>query len=687
MIGHAGDRLALGLYSLTLLCGSFLLFLLQPIIAKELLPWFGGAANVWAVCLVFFQLGLLLGYAFADFLVHRLTPARQLALQLVLLTAAGLSLPITPGAHWQPASTVSPPLSVLGALTTTVGLPYVLMAATTPLVQSWYARRFPARIPYRLFALSNLASLLALLIYPSLIEPRVGTRWQAYAWSGGYLAWAVLILLCAWCARGARQPAPRARAAEEPARRGARTALARYLSWAMLAALGSFLLVAVTSRMTRDIAAIPLLWIVPLTVYLLTFIASFYSSRWLSAYALTALAAAAAVFYAVLVLYLQLPGGTGRSRPLGAQIGVLCVVLGCAGLFCHGRLATSRPPAAELTRFYLLISLGGVAGAMLVALAAPTLLSVDFDLELGMVALAVALLLHTLTQRRPFILLGIATCVLTAWSCGQVWRQVHTGTLLTRRNFYGVLRVLERTTGAGAVRFLSNGAILHGAQYAAPDLRRRPTEYYGNASGIAHAFAALQKDDAPHRIGVIGLGVGTLTAYGRARDVIRFYELNPAVIDIARREFSYLRDSAARIELVGGDARLSLQGEPSQAFDLIVVDAFSSDAIPVHLLTLEALDVYLRHLKPTGMLAFHTSNRYLDLPPVIGRIAEARGLVTRIVAAHTTDEFNTPSTWVLASRDPRYFGEPELASVEQALPHDSRPLWTDDFSNLLQFLR
>jgi len=701
--GHAWLEASLAVAcALSVFCGAFLLFLVEPIIAKELLPWFGGAANVWATCLVFFQVGLLLGYACADAFARRVSARGQFIALLVLLGAAALVLPIVPARHWAAFGTTSPALAVLGALATTVGAPYVLIAATSPLVQSWYAQRFPARSPYRLFALSNLASMLALLSYPTLIEPRLGTRVQSYCWSAAYGVWALLMLLCAATTLGlaerhdastAGSAAPGSASELEATidvHTGPAPPRSRQLSWIGLAALGSFLLVAVTNHLTRDVAAIPLLWVLPLAVYLLTFIVSFEESRWLTRPLRTGLGLAALALYGGYCLYVNWPAGdTDNTLPIGVQILILSVVLACACLYCHGTLARTRPATTHLTRFYLMVALGGALGSVLVGLAAPALLEVDFDLEAGMLALAAVLLSATWSHVARYWgrLLGILAFAATVAAVGVSVHEFASDTVLARRNFYGSLRIYEWDAGsAGTARSLANGAILHGTQYSAPSARRRPTEYYAEPSGVGRAILALEKSPGALRIGVIGLGVGTLAAYGRAGDVIRFYELNPAVLDIARHEFSYLRDSAARIEVGLGDARLSLEREAPQRFDLLVVDAFSSDAIPVHLLTREALELYLKHLRSGGVVAFHTSNRYVDLPPVIARLAQLRGLTARLIETDNDDTFNTPSSWVLVCADPRFFGKAPVAAATRKLAHTAARPWTDDFSDLMEYL-
>jgi hypothetical protein len=679
------------LFAITIFSGSFLLFLVQPIIAKELLPQFGGSASVWLTCLVFFQSALLLGYAGADRLVTAVPARWQTVLVGVLVLAAAATLPIVPAVRGGPAcsglAATNPALGVLATLAVTVGLPYVLVSATSPVVQSWYACSLPSRSPYVLFALSNLASMLALFGYPLLLEPWVGTHWQAYGWSGAYLAWAALIMACAIAARTRGQGSTDV-AAEDAVASPQLPPASQHGEWLLLSGLGSWLLLALTRHLTRDVAAIPLLWILPLAVYLLTFIVAFSDRHWLSARALTLSGIVALLLYAAFTAWTSWPGADDHGLPIAAPIGLFCGVLAGTCLLCNGGLARSRPAPRYLTRFYLTLSLGGAAGAVLIGLVAPAVMNVDFDLEIGMVACALLVVWRIRHQHRALLILSALTAVLVLAAAGLVVQQFYDGTVLARRNFYGNLRVYDWDLGAaGPARSLANGIIVHGTQNLAPALRRRPTEYYGDASGIGHAMAALQKDPAPHRIGVIGLGTGTMAAYGRRGDVMRFYEINPQVIDIAQREFTFLRDSAARVEVAQGDARLSLGTEAPQRFDVLVIDAFTGDAIPVHLLTVEALDLYLHHLQPHGIIAFHVSNLYLDLVPVVQRLAQARRLATLLVDSDQEDDFNTSSSWMLVSPDPRTLAVHEIAAVAQTVPSNTTRLWTDDFNDLLPFLR
>jgi len=679
------------LFALTIFCGSFLLFLVQPIIAKELLPQFGGSASVWLTCLVFFQTALLLGYAGADRLVNAVPARLQIVLVVVLVLAAAVTLPIVPavpGGPWRAGlGDTNPAVGVLATLAVSVGLPYVLVSATTPVVQSWYTRSLPGRSPYGLFALSNLASMLALFGYPLVLEPRVGTHAQAYGWSAAFFVWAMLIVVCAVATRAVATRAVGRPAARVPAVSTPLPTASHHGGWLLLSGLGSWLLLALTQHLTRDVAAIPILWILPLAVYLLTFIVAFSNRRGLSSRALTVCGIVALLLYAAYTAWSSWPRADDNALPIGAQIGVFCGVLAGTCLLCNGALALSRPAPEHLTRFYLTLSLGGAVGAVLIGVIAPAVMNVDFDLETGMVACALLVLWRIRRQHRTLVIGSAVTALLVLAAAGLVVQQFYAGTVVARRNFYGTLRVYDwNQEVAGRARSLANGVITHGTQYLTPALARRATEYYGDASGIGHVMAALYSDPAPRRIGVIGLGAGTLAAYGRSGDAMRFYEINPQVIDIAQHEFTFLRDSAARVEVSLGDARLSLAAEPPQRFDLLVIDAFTGDAIPVHLLTVEALDLYRHHLQPHGIIAFHVSNLYLNLVPVVQRLAQARQLATRLVEADQEDEFNTASSWVLVSPDPKILAVPEIASVSQTVPASPTQLWTDDFSDLLPFL-
>ncbi|HVO90189.1 MAG TPA: fused MFS/spermidine synthase [Casimicrobiaceae bacterium] len=670
------------LFAATIFLGAFLLFLVQPIIAKQILPWFGGTAAVWTTCLVFFQTTLLVGYAYADGVVRKLTPSRQALLHTALLLASVVLLPIVPGTMWKPLGTENPLWLILGLLGVTIGLPYLLLSTTSPLLQAWFARRHPGRSPYRLFALSNLASMLALLGYPFLVEPWIPTRLQALSWSAAYIVFVLLAIATAWGTLRNRVATPSSIGEIAETRAAAPTA-ARQALWCALAATGSVLLLAVSTHITENIAAVPLLWIVPLAIYLLTFILCFDSSRW---YRRDVFLGAAAAALGVMAWTMADPKLTHQ---LEIQLGVFCGGLFFACMFCHGELATLKPAPRYLTRFYLMVSLGGALGSALVGIVAPLVLPAYFELAIGLCACAALLLWQVRETAIPFRFLALAA-LLTATGCG-FWgvRNFYDTTIATARNFYGVLRVQQNGyDDASMHRSLIHGTIMHGNQYLAQDLRRRPTTYYTATSGIGRVFEMLHPRLDPIKVGIIGLGTGTIAAWGTPGDVFRFYDINPAVVVLAKRDFTYLGDSEAHIDIPLGDARLTLEREAPQGFDVLAIDAFSSDAIPVHLITAEALDVYLRHMKPDGIIAFHVTNRFLSLAPVVDALAKSRGLKAVLISDDADDSFASRSDWVLIARNPEMLERPQIA--EHASEIDEHPewrLWTDDFNNLFQVLK
>jgi len=676
------------LFALTIFGSAFLLFLVQPIIAKQILPWFGGSAAVWATCLVFFQSALLLGYAYADFSMRRLAGRTQVKLHVALLVVSLVVLPIVPGAFWKPAGDENPVWLILGLLAVTIGLPYFLLSTTSPLLQAWFARRYPGRNPYRLFALSNLASLLALLGYPFLLEPWVATRMQAWGWSLGYALFVGLTSAVAFASLrgadagsgsggGARGPEPMAaeRTAPPPS-------IARQILWCTLAAVGSLLLLAVSNHITQNVAAVPLLWIVPLTLYLLTFILCFDGSGWYRRDIILAMVSAA---LGVMAWTFADPS---LAHDLQIQIGVFCIGLFLACMFCHGELARMKPAPVHLTRFYLMVALGGAVGAAVVGILAPLVLPADFELAGALVLCALLLLWQVRREPAVYGVFGLVSLFVTV-GCG-VWaiHEFYASTIVVARNFYGVLRVQETGADAERRRQLIHGNILHGRQYLQSDLKTQATTYYTASSGIGRLIEAMHPRRDPIRVGIIGLGAGTLAVYGSKGDTYRFYDINPGVIEIARRDFSFLKDSDATIELPLGDARLKLERETPQNFDVLVVDAFSSDAIPVHLITREAVEVYLRHMKADGVIAFHVTNRFLDLVPVVEGIGHALGLHALWISDEGTDALANSSSWVLLARDPHRLEDPKLAGAATTIEarRDWR-VWTDDFNNLVQVLK
>jgi hypothetical protein len=669
------------LYALTIFTSAFLLFLVQPITAKQILPWFGGSAAVWTTCLVFFQVLLLVGYAYSDWTTRKLAPRTQIACHVVLLLASLASLPIIPDAAWKPHGEDDPTWRILGLLTATIGLPYFLLATTGPLVQAWFARGFPAGTVYRLFALSNFASLLALVAYPFALEPWITNRQQSYGWSAGYLAFVLLCIGAAFNSlRGqAKTPGP---AAEAAANGGPPPTRRDYVLWLVLSAMGSFMLLGVTNHITHDVASVPFLWILPLTLYLVTFILCFEGRGW---YQRHIFLGPLLVVVGAMAWALQSHGGL---QDIKEAIPLFSAGLFVCCMFFHGELANLKPAPRYLTTFYLMVSLGGALGGVLIGFVAPKLFNTYYEFGIGLV---VTLLLAAYLTLKVTPLVSIAAVLVAAVTGGFVSHYIYTlaqDTRVMTRNFYGTLRVKD-VGDEGAddrVRRLMHGVIMHGEQYLAPARRAEPTTYYGPTSGVGHLIKA--KADGPLRVGVVGLGAGTLATYGRKGDVYRFYEINPEVVDLARREFFFLSDSAARIETVLGDARLEMEREPAQQYDVLVIDAFSSDSIPVHLLTLEAMGVYLKHLKADGVIAFHVTNRFLRLAPVVKRIADELKLATALVVDDAEESDLARTDWVLVTRDPARLAPESIAkAASKIIEIDGLRVWTDDFNNLFQILK
>jgi SAM-dependent methyltransferase len=668
------------IHAATIFLSSFLLFLVQPLIARLILPWFGGSAAVWTTCMLFFQALLLAGYAYSHFLIRKFAGTRTEALlHTVLLAAAVAMLPIAPAEAWKPLGDEEPISRILMLLAASVGLPYFLVASTSPLLQAWFARARPGEDPYRLFAISNLASLVALVGYPFVIEPFLAGRQQVSLWSWGFAAFALLCAAVAW-------RTPRGVLVTEEAKMAAPVGKQQVVLWLTLATTGSVLLLAVTNHLTQNVASVPLLWLAPLTLYLASFILTFEGRGWYR----PELVWTFLLVWLVGMAWLLVDSDLHLDLPL--QLGVFLpgLFLGC--FFCHGELYRLRPAPRHLTAYYLIVSAGGALGGLLVAVVAPLAFDAYYELGIGMVVLALLAALRFAGLGLVPRVASLAVLLGVAGGATYDGLRHYNDVLVSERGFYGVLRVKEYGSPGeeGHLRRLVHGAIMHGEQYLHGDRRRLLTTYYTEPSGIGAAIKS--RGAAPLRIGVIGLGTGTVAAYGGPGDLYRYYEIDPRVVEIARRDFTYLADSEARIEIALGDARLTLEREAPQGFDVLAVDAFSSDAIPVHLITREALAVYLKHVKPDGIVAFHVSNRFLDLIPVVARLAKEHGAHAVLVNDDPDDEDESErskSDWVLVSRDPAALKDPAI--VERgAQPAEDRAgwrTWTDDYSNLIQILK
>ena len=769
-------------YALTIFAGAFLLFQVQPLIGKYILPWFGGAPGVWTICLLFFQLVLLGGYAYAHLSARWLKPRGQVVLHFLLLGVALSLLPITPTESWKPGGGGNPTLQILGLLTGCVGLPFLVLSATGPLLQHWFSRAHPGVPPYRLYALSNVGSLLALVSFPVFFETHFTRSSQASLWGWGLVAYALGCGLCArivWASetrkpkaegnpnaesrspkpevpisvsipaptaprstlhaavtsskfevQGSRfdvpppHPSLHAPPAPAPSDFGVQASFGSRFSvfgfWLLLPACASVLLMATTNKICQDVAVIPFLWVLPLSLYLLSFIICFDSPRWYARFpfALALLVALAAIAW---VLF------QGNDASTFLQIGIYSVGLFICCMVCHGELYRLRPDPRQLTAFYLMIAAGGALGGVFVAVIAPLIFTDYYELQWGLL-LCLGLLLVIVarsrkagdTQPTPVLAPGrvsvpaspssavalvgtarlghkLATAALAVCLLGlaaALWWEAHRF-LATRvaqtRTFYGVLTVsrCENIKEHLYCRELTHGHTSHGMQFIDSPRAAWPTTYYGENSGAGLALGAMPAGS--RRIGLVGLGTGTLTTYARAGDYVHIYEINPEIQRLAKTWFSFLANCPAKVDITLGDARLTLEKEPPQDFDLLALDTFSSDAIPIHLLTREAFAIYDRHLKTNGLIAIHISNRFLDLEPVVANLA--RHFQYQMAVVDYNPSAHKPwlacSTWMLLARSTEAINSPILRpAARPTLPQPGRiPLWTDDFASLFQVLR
>ncbi|MBL8954721.1 MAG: ferrichrome ABC transporter permease [Myxococcaceae bacterium] len=676
------------LFSASVLLSAFLLFQVQPIVGRALLPWFGGTAAVWTTCLVFFQTLLLAGYAYAHLLIRRGVPAR---VHVALLGLATLALGVTTlvwGTPLLPAASArlnADPIVEAGWLMAlSVGLPYFALSSTGPLLQAWFAAD-PAnegKTPYRLYSLSNLGSLLGLLLYPLVFEPLFGLHTQGWLWAAGFAGFVLAVASVALKQRHVPKAGETA-----PARPG------QLVFWSALAATASLMLLAATQHLGEVIAVLPFLWVLPLALYLFTFVLCFESDRWYRRGVVMPL------------LGLSLLVGSALLFRVHATHPVVLVVVYCAVVFltaltCHGELAKSRPPPGQLTSFYLALSFGGALGGAFVSLLAPRLFKTNVEIDLALaaawVAALAALLRDPAGQRRARAAMGLTLLPLVYVLALDLADFSKRHPKESSRSFFGVVSVRPMPNGIDG-HFIEHGGIIHGNQLHDEASRRVATAYYGPSSGVNVAVSTHPRRLAgePLRIGVVGLGVGVIAAYGRAGDVIRFYEINPDVQRYAQdtRYFTYLSDSPARIEHVLGDARRSMEdelaaGQPGQ-LDILVLDAFSGHAMPTHLLTSEAFGVYAKMLRDERSLIALLSPAQATVETVLHRVANETGFsVAGIVNADGVKLPEYPSVWILFSRTQETFKRPELQRAQVFVDDGHLPrLWTDDYVNLLAVLK
>lgn len=735
---HGGQTL---LFGVTIFISSALLFSVQPMIAKMLLPLLGGAPAVWNTCMLFFQAVLLCGYAYA-LLVSRWPLKRQLVVQLAILCLAFITLPIGLSASWTNSvpPTENPSLWVLLCLGASVGLPFFIISSNSPLLQKWFSRTATesAHDPYFLYSASNAGSLLALLAYPVLMEPYFTLRTQGRIWTAVYAVLVLLIVvhsLMLFRSAGVKQDEPVKLIAPSPATEPDKLTAGRRLRWLLLAFAPSSLMLGVTNYITTDIASVPLLWIIPLALYLLTMVFAFARRQLFSSRLADLIVPGATVV--LLMLYLADSSGRGSRMLILLHLAYFFF----AALMCHSQLAADRPGSQHLAQFYVWLSLGGVLGGVFNALLAPLLFNSVVEYPLA-ILLSCLLLPHTegaiagLNERRLDFALPALIFVFTvglglmadrfapiqmsgsvfvvaiplfvsyplrkrpvrfALSLGAVILAAGlvTGagrtTLHAERNFFGVLRVTS-DHGSDLHSFL-HGSTVHGRQSTVAGHRCEPLSYYHREGPLGRIFSQFERSQAGANVAIIGLGAGATISYSRPNERWTFYEINPAVVSVARSKeyFTYLSDCAgAPFDLVLGDARLKLHDAPNQAYNLLVLDAFSSDAIPVHLMTQQALDLYLSKLAPGGLIVFHISNRNLDLSPVVAGLAKSRDLSCLSLLDLTPAQPNgkDPSHWVVLARNSADYGA--LIDAPNARPlasNGGEDVWTDDFSNILSVFK
>jgi hypothetical protein len=728
-------------YGAVILLSSFLLFQVQPLIGKRILPWFGATAAMWTTCMLFFQLFLLASYLYAHIIVTRLSRNHQALLHVSILALSIVTLffGFPPQDSWKPLGyQPSPELYILALLASSVGVPYFMVATTAPLLLAWFHHQHPSVSPHRLYALSNTGSLLGLISYPFLFEPFFTLQSQALMWRAMYIAFAVG---CAWCAMRLFEHTLQAdqggRGQSQPERDLMHSYIGNtddgtrpqtILLWFLLATSGSVMLLATTNRICENVAVIPFLWVVPLALYLLSYIICFgtervYSRGWWS------------LALVVALVFLWLVFQRWADLRLTVQITIYCAVLFVICMCCHGELVRLKPVGRSLTLFYLMIAAGGAFGGFIVSFAAPLLFEGLWEYHLGLVGSCLLVALSFAGDRRSTLFLPSFKLVahrpyvsLQFMSYGKPWwlwsiiaclfggLLVGVGksiagdlkdVVVMSRDYYGTLRVLEHDYGALPIferfgakqavgRSLYHGQVLHGFQFLIPrPARSLATAYYTKRSGVGLALQFHPRrfgDEGGERtlhVGGLGLGVGTIAAHAIPGDRFRFYELNPTVERMAREYFGYLSDSEARgakVDVVLGDGRIALERElrerGSNQFDILVVDAFSSDAIPVHLLTRECFDTYWSHLKEDGILAINITNRYLDLRPVVRGAAEEVGKEAVWVVL-TGSGKTSLSNWILITSNPEFVHSPAVEKARRPLPRETL-VWTDDYSNLVE---
>jgi predicted O-methyltransferase YrrM len=678
-------------YGFTIFLSAFLLFQIQPMIARFILPWFGGTAAVWTTCMMFFQVVLLLGYLYSHLLRRTFSPKWGWLIHLSLLAVAVCLLTVSPPERLKPSGDENVTIAIIQTLVLTIGLPFFVLSTTGPLVQAWQSSTHSRQSPYRLYALSNLGSMLALVSYPFLVERFLPLDEQAMIWSVGFLLFA---LNCCWSGwQTVRLDAwekANPEVANEEVKSRSNIGVGRILLWVLLPMAASIMLLATTNLMCQEVASVPFLWILPLCLYLLSFIICFDRPALYRRRVFTPLLIFA-TFFSVALIYLAVYAG------LLLQIIGLAMVCFSAAMTCHGELERLKPETENLTAFYLWIAVGGALGGVFVCVIAPMYFTGFYEFHIGlMICLVVALgtivrfgssknrepqrkLVDTLVATGVFAALGLVCSSLISFLNPDNTK----GLVFQGRNEYGLASVVD----VGDYRRFINGRIEHGGQSLEPDEAMSHTGYYVSKSGVGVAFNSYRaQTDAPLKVGVVGLGAGAMATWLEPGDEAVFFEINPMVEMIAANYFSYLDNAAGDCTVKLGDGRIQLQreiGDPSQQpYDLLMMDAFSSDSIPVHLLTRECFEIYLQRLKPNGVLVAHITNRFVDLRPVIHEHANQHGL-TPLLIDYESEDKKFKTHWVLLTRNENVIHSPLVNELSSPWPESLEPiLWTDDYASM-----
>jgi hypothetical protein len=688
-------------YFISVFISAFLVFQIQPIISKIILPWFGGGASIWTTCMLFFQSFLLVGYLYAFILTKILRVKYQIIFHLVCLLLSLFLLPNSIADIQNTQISGTPTWSVLKVLFFSLGFPYLILSANTPLLQHWFTSETNGANPYRLYAISNIGSFLALVSYPILIEPFIPLDWQIKIWSGIY--W-LFVLMVGWIFFVVTKQNTKDKLFITEQLTVPRVGSFRLILWFMLSALGVILLVSTTNALTQNVPPVPFLWLAPLAIYLFTYVLAFSNIAiyvryiWQPLFMLLS-------FVGLLIYFI------GGQFDIITQFLIYLLILLCGCMICHGELNFLKPQQGNTTLFYLVLSAGGVCGSFLVSFVAKSLFNEFLEFPLAIFSILILTTVSLWRNKKNELeeanlsmngmfsfsqiskLASLSSVVSLVWLLAftNLKNQYQQYDIAKARNFYGILTVKDITTGKVNERRLIDGTTSHGSQSLSLFKSYLPLSYYRPGTGVQMVIEQLSSD-SKLQVGIIGLGVGALAAYGNSGDYYTFYELNPLVSDFAKSYFSYLGNTKANVDIKLGDARVTLQNELDlgriNSFDLLVIDAFSGDLIPTHLMTYEAFLLYKQHISTQGVMALHISNRHLSLLPVI--MHHSKSLNMQVMLFETPGAGNEhDAQWVVLTNNSRLIQSAKLISRQTLIAEDQfqHVLWTDDYSSLLPILK